>query len=220
MVQSKLIRSLGTGLSWRFAAVVLLLAGTLIASRVTERRRPESLARPLENIPTDIQGFRATDDPPFSERLLSRLRPSAYLSRTYLRNQSAINLLVAFYEQQKAGESMHSPKACLPASGWEIWDHGTAWVPVKGRKFKVNRYAIQNSGERKLVLYWYQSKRRIIANEYAAKVLLVRDALIEGYTGGSIVRIIVPDKPGGLEQAVNFASEVIPAMEGCFGSTL
>jgi len=50
--------------------------------------------------------------------------------------------------------------------------------------------------QRALVLYWYQSRDRVIASEYIGKVLLVRDALFSGRTSGSIVRIVVPDRPG------------------------
>ena len=68
-----------------------------------------------------------------------------------------------------------------------------------------------------LVLYWYQSKERVIASEYVGKILLARDALMQNATAGSIVRIIVPDQPGALETARAFASELIPQMQRCFG---
>ena len=56
----------------------------------------------------------------------------------------------------------------------------------------------------------------MIASEYVGKVLLVRDALFRGRTSGSIVRIVVPDRPGMLEQAVGFASAVIPEVREHF----
>jgi EpsI family protein len=207
-------------MQWRLITAVGLLTATLIASKATERRRSEYLVKPLESIPSTIQGFAATNDPPLSDRVLSRILPSSYLSRTYRSGPDVLNLFIAFYEQQKAGESMHSPKACLPGAGWEIWNHGTVLVPVNGRKFEVNRYGVQKQGERMLVLYWYQSKRRIIASEYAAKILLVRDTLLEGGTAGALVRVILPDKPGALEQATDFASRIIPPVEACFGRAL
>jgi EpsI family protein len=112
---------------------------------------------------------------------------------------------------------MHSPKHCLPGSGWEIWDYGSTEIATGGSDFKVNKYSIENSGDRRLVLYWYQSKGRIIASEYLGKVLLARDALFQNSTAGSIVRIIVPDQPGALDYARGFASDLIPQVQQSFG---
>jgi hypothetical protein len=67
-------------------------------------------------------------------------------------------------------------------------------------------------------LYWYQSKTRIIASEYLGKVLLTRDALLRNSTAGSIVRIIVPDRPGEIDAARDFAAGVIPQVQHCFGN--
>src|SRR5688500_6238885 len=97
---------------------------------------------------------------------------------------------------------MHSPKHCLPGSGWEIWKHDSSLVPINGTQVEVNKYSIQNAGTRMLMFYWYQSKNRIVANEYVGKVLLARDTLLTGRTGGSIARIVIMDKPGAEEHAV------------------
>src|SRR5262249_9600712 len=149
--------------------------------------------------------------------VLTVLKPTSYLSRLYRKDGEQIELFVAYYSQQRAGESMHSPKNCLPGSGWEVWNYGTASVPVNGRQVTVNRYSVQNGPQRMLVLYWYQSKSRIIANEYLGKICLVRDALLSGQTAGSIVRLTLPDRPGALEDGVAFASNLIPQVQTCFG---
>jgi EpsI family protein len=112
---------------------------------------------------------------------------------------------------------MHSPKNCLPGSGWEIWKYDSAWIQTNTGKVKINKYSIENSGQRSLVFYWYQSKSRIIASEYLGKILLVQDALMDGRTAGSIVRIIVADVPGAAEEGASFAAKVIPQVQRCFG---
>src|SRR4029077_3269960 len=136
------------------------------------------LTAPLSSISRSIAGYAANDDPPLDEHSLHALQPTSYLQRTYAKGNLRANLFIAFYTQQRAGESMHSPKHCLPGSGWEIWDYGSADIPVNGRTFRVNNYSISHEGERRLVLYWYQSKSRIVASEYMGKVLLARDALL------------------------------------------
>ena len=90
-------------------------------------------------------------------------------------------------------------------------------VPVKGGEVEINQYSIQNSGQRMLVFYWYQSKQRIIASEYMGKVLLAKDALMSGQTAGSLVRIVLPDTPNAPAQGVAFAAKLIPEVDRCFG---
>jgi len=205
-------------LSWQTVAAFLLISATLVASKLSEPRVPQALAQSLDTIPWNIAGFTGSPDPPLTERVMGRLLADSYLERTY-RNQSLeADLFIAFYARQRAGESMHSPKHCLPGSGWEIWDYGRTTIPINGRPVTINKYSIERAGERRLVLYWYESKTSIIASEYMGKLLLARDALLQNSTAGSIVRIIVPDQAGALDQARGFAAQLVPYVQRCFGS--
>jgi EpsI family protein len=203
-------------IAWQFPLTVLLLSVTLLASHLSERRSAECLAQPLENIDAQLAGWRAVSDRALGARVLKTLVPTSYLLRTYQKGNRQIDLFIAFYAQQRAGEAMHSPKACLPGGGWEIWNYDSALIPVDGRQVRVNKYSIDNAGQRRLMFYWYQSRQRIVASEYLGKLLLVRDALVDGRTAGSIVRITVPDAAGNSDEAVAFASRLIPQVERCF----
>ena len=205
-------------ISWHALIVLLLLSATLVAAKLSEPRVPELLAQPLDTIPWNIAGFTGSANPPLSEGVLGKLLADSYLLRTYRKDDMPADLFIAFYARQRAGESMHSPKHCLPGSGWEIWNYGNTEIPVNGRPVTVNEYSINHAGDRRVVLYWYQSKTRIIASEYMGKLLLARDALMQNSTAGSIVRIIVPDRPGALKQARQFATELVPYVQRCFGS--
>jgi hypothetical protein len=43
-----------------------------------------------------------------------------------------------------------------------------------------------------LVFYWYQSRCRVIAGEYAGKFWMMADAISRNRTDGSLVRLITP----------------------------
>jgi len=202
-----------------YAATAALLAGTLYISNLTAKRVPEPLVRPLQEISRTIDGWSAVDEHKLDARVLKSLTPTDYVSRTYRKEHAELDLFIAFYAQQRAGESMHSPKHCLPGSGWEIWMQDSSQVPITGGRVEINKYSIQNAGTRMLMFYWYQSKNRVVANEYIGKVLLARDTLLTGLTSGSIVRIIVLDRPGADQDAVTFASTLIPELQRSFGST-
>jgi hypothetical protein len=68
------------------------------------------------------------------------------------------------------------------------------------------------------MFYWYQSKTRIVANEYIGKILLARDTILSGHTAGSIVRITLPDAATSSAEGVAFATLLVPEVERCFGS--
>ena len=203
-----------------FAVTAGLLLGTTLLSGLTGRRVPEPLALPLEQIDSSIEGWSSAGDRTLDAPTLHALAPTAYLSRTYRKDQTQLDLFIAYYAQQRAGESMHSPKHCLPGSGWEIWKHDSAPIPLRGGAVEVNKYSIQNAGMRMVMYYWYQSKTRIVASEYLGKILLARDTVLSGHTAGSIVRIMVPDTPAANPDGVAFAAHLIPEVERVFGSQI
>jgi EpsI family protein len=195
---------------------VFFLAGTLWLTRNAMRRIPEHLTKPLDDISTSINGWKAVRDERLDEGVLKKLAPTSYLSRTYEKDRERLDVFTAFYAQQRAGESMHSPKHCLPGAGWEIWRHDSALIPTSQGKMKVNKYSIQQAGTRMLMFYWYQSADRVVASEYLGKVLLARDTLLTGRTAGSIVRIMVRDTPQLEHEAVAFGSTLLAEVRRCF----
>jgi EpsI family protein len=92
-------------------------------------------------------------------------------------------------------------------------------MPVGNERIKVNRYGVQKNGERLQVLYWYQSRNRIVASEYAGKALLVWDSITRRDTGGALVRLSVPDTQHALNEEITLASALIPELRRCFGTT-
>jgi EpsI family protein len=206
-----------SSISFPFLATAGLLIGALFLESLAARRIAEPLAAPLDQIDSHISGWTALTDHELAAPTLHALKPTAYLSRTYGKDLSQLELFIAFYAKQRAGESMHSPKHCLPGAGWEIWKHDSAFVQVGGKSVEINKYSIQNSGTRRLMFYWYQSRSRIFSSEYLGKILLARDTIVSGRTAGSIVRIDLPDVAGADKEGVAFASQLITEVQRCLG---
>ena len=204
--------------SGRFVCTVLLLAGTLAAATTLSRvPRPRALAYSLDSIPAQINGWTVVDTARLDPSILKVLLPTSYLSRIYQKENRQIELFIAFYEQQRAGETMHSPKACLPGNGWTIARQDKTALPLTEREVVVNDFLAERAGGQMRMFYWYQSRKRIIASEYLGKLLLVRDSLIEHETSGSFVRILLPESPHAAAQGLAFAASIIPEVQRCFG---
>ncbi|HSJ13150.1 MAG TPA: EpsI family protein [Longimicrobiales bacterium] len=99
---------------------------------------------------------------------------------------------VGYYESQAQGRTIHSPKNCLPGGGWEPLTSGRETIATGLGAVTVNRYLIANGEAKSLVLYWYQGRGRVEANEYTVKWDLLRDQALLGRSDEALVRVIVP----------------------------
>ena len=148
-------------------------------------------------------------------RVENKLAAADYIDRTYFRNGVMVEVFAAYYPVQRPGNSAHSPKHCLPGSGWEISNYGAARVLYGGEHIPVSKLKIQNQMDRRLVIYWYQTRRQILASEYLSKWFLIFNSLRHGDPATAIVRLVVADRDGAEEKAIEFASLLIPEIEGC-----
>ena len=172
------------------------------------------LRRSLAEFPEAVGDWKMTSSAQLTDDVAKVLKADDYMLRRYQKTPDGdgIDLFVAYYKTQAAGESMHSPKNCLPGSGWNpvVNDRVFLKNDEKGNPVEVNRYVIENGAERALVLYWYQANGRVIASEYWGKFYLVYDALRTRRRDGAIVRLMVPLRKGEdsqktLETALQFA---------------
>jgi EpsI family protein len=144
---------------------------------------------------------------------------TAYLSRMYqVAGPSApswFSLYVGYYDDQTQGKTIHSPKNCLPGSGWEALQSSTLDVTIGNRTYTVNRYLLRQGAEEALVLYWYQGRGRVAWNEYRVKWDLLRDAALHQRTDEALVRVVVPvsgEQTEALKVAARVATNLIPAL--------
>lgn len=202
----------------------LVLSGILLLQILTvyafsrEELVPDH--RPLRQFPAALGDWVQTGESVLDEATQEVLRADEVLSRSY-RNAAApaaLSFFVAYFKSQRTGVNPHSPKNCLPGAGWYPLASDFVSVEMPGRPgaVRVNRYVIAKGDVRSLVLYWYQSRDRVIASEYAAKLYLVADAIRHNRTETALVRITVPFAGGDLEAAtrlaLDFAGRAYPAL--------
>lgn len=173
--------------------------------------------RPLDKFPTQIGGWRMVQQGVMEQEVKDILRADDYVTRDYANAPGKIaNLFVAFFKSQRAGQTPHSPKNCLPGSGW-IWTvSDTIPVNVPGRvdPIEINRYIVSKGEDRSVVLYWYQSRDRVVASEYRAAAFVALDALRYNRTDTSLVRVVVPIAKGQQDLATATGVEFIQAFFG------
>jgi len=124
-----------------------------------------------------------------------------------------VQLYIGYYESQKEGDLIHSPKNCMPGAGWNIVDSGIEKVDIGEKTIKVIRLNLKKGSSEQTVLYWFHSRGRIISSEYFQKIWLVIDSVTKRRTDGSFVRLITPVKESrekSLELLKDFTAEIFP----------
>ena len=221
--------------SLRFGIVAVLMLVTALVLQAHSRSEFFPPRASLSSLPLQIDGWTGTDDP-LDKQTLDILGPGEFLMRDYVhasppqpqaetqpqpepQPEPWINLYVAYFPTQKAGDTIHSPNHCLPGAGWVPTSR--EFVQIKrpdGSSFPVNRYVVSKLGDRQLVLYWFQAHGRVVASEYWAKYYLVSDSVRMNRSDGALVRLMTPMLDGESPDAaqtrmMNLGSQFLPLLE-------
>lgn len=183
--------------SVRLWITAALLLEAFVVLHTLHRGETLVARRTVAELPYSLGSWRGQEQP-LQERIVQAIGVSDYVNRIYIDPAEVhIQLYVGYYASQKTGDSIHSPKNCMPGAGWEPIFSGYVSIPVEqGRRIVVNEYVIQQDLHKQMVFYWYQSEGRVIASEYAAKFWMVADAISRNRTDGALVRIVTPLNDG------------------------
>ena len=195
--------------------VAMLTCASLAGTRVSVETPVERQS--LSTLPQTIDRWHGREAVPLTGDVLAQLGVDDYISRTYTAADAApIGLYAGYYTSQRQGDTIHSPQNCLPGAGWQPLESRTISLEVGGRRFPVNQYLIQKGVDRQVVLYWYQGRQRVVANEFANKAYLMWDAAVLRRTNGGLVRVISPlPRTGGnaVQDAIAFATAIVPRLD-------
>lgn len=204
----------------KFAVAVILLAVTALFLHARSRNEVLPPREPLAGFPRQLADWTSQDVTiPDDQREV--LGAGDFMLRVYQKQtvrEPYVDLFIAYFPSQRAGDTIHSPKNCLPGSGWSPIESGRMTVTLPGHApFPANRYVIAKGSERQLVLYWYWAHDRAVASEYWAKFYLVADSMRMNRSDGSLVRVTTPLRRGesvddAQERLLSFAGNVVPVL--------
>jgi EpsI family protein len=181
LLQSKFIYGL---------TLILVVQAVLFYSASHGEMTP--LAAPLSGFPAAIGGWKLKQEGVIDKETQDILKADDYLTRWYASPEGGANLYIAYFKTQREGQSPHSPKNCLPGSGWQQLQTGRLDVPVRDGSIRINQYVVEKGDAQSVVFYWYQSQGRVIADEFAAKFYLISDSIRHHRSDTALVRVVVP----------------------------
>jgi exosortase D (VPLPA-CTERM-specific) len=182
----------------RFLVVAPLLLATAVGLQILGENEIFPSRQPLSEFPFQIDTWSAQNDSLSAEELDILGHPE-YVIRTYsdtTGHGNDIDLFIAYYPTQKAGETPHTPAHCLPGNGLAPIQRDVVQLAGPDGQFPVNRYVVEQGGQRQLVLYWFQAHGRMVANEYYLKYYLIADSIRLHRSDGALVRLMSPMSKG------------------------
>jgi EpsI family protein len=182
-------------------SALLMIQGTAFYA-LTRRAELIQPSKPLAEFPVAVGDWRMAREGVIEQDERDVLRADDYLTRQYAASYGrTANLFVAYFQSQRAGQTPHSPKNCLPGSGWAWSVADTIHVNITGRArpIEINRYIVSKGDDHAVVLYWYQSRDRVVASEYQAAMFTAWDALRYNRTDIELVRVVTPVTQSGVE---------------------
>jgi EpsI family protein len=206
---------------FRFAVAVLLLASTAVLLHFCSRRELHPARLALASFP-DHLGKWTGADVPLTKEMLDILGPGDYLLRDYQDSFNAepvVDLFLAYFPSQRAGDAIHSAPHSLPGSGWWPVESGRISIAIAGHApFPANRYLIAKGDERRFVIYWYLAHDRVVASEYWAEFYLVADSIRLHRGDGSLIRVTTPLGSGettdsAQQRLLSFAKQIVSAID-------
>jgi len=203
-----------------FLTLALVVQATLFYAASRGERVP--IGAPLDLFPAQLASWDEVRDYPVEQEIRDQLKADDVLNRLYADREAraAADLFVAYFKTQRTGQSPHSPKNCLPGSGWEPEATGFLDVAVEGQPepIRINRYVVSHGDDKSVVLYWYQSRRRVTASEFSAKFWLVMDSIRYHRSDTALVRVTVPiannDADAATRTGVEFVRIMFPVLKG------
>lgn len=202
--------------SSRVLTVVLLAqAAVFYGSSRKEKTLPH---KPLREFSLTDSKWVVRQDVELDKDTLEVLKADDILSRVYQDKTTGrlATLFVAYFETQRTGKVPHSPKNCLPGSGWVPSQSGMIDIPIspQANTIRVSRYVVSRGQNESVVLYWYQARNRIVASEYSAKIFTVADAIRYNRTDTSLVRVAVGVNDGLTRDASDTAVSFVESFFG------
>lgn len=177
---------------FKYVIVYLLLILTALFM-YTHETIAVPVNEPLAEIPTSLGEWTMIGQSRFDQNVLAKLKPTDYLYRVY-RDQvgNRTTLYLGYHAGGPDSGPIHSPKQCLPGSGWFELSEVKRTIHAVGQELPVVQAVYQNEEQKELFIYFFQVKGRILVDEYSLKLAEITNSILYNRRDSAFIRISVP----------------------------
>lgn len=195
--------------------IIIVLIGGFLGNLLRYNDRIPEHRADFSQIPVSYNGYYGVEQQ-LQDFAVDVLRADITTLRDYFKDNHRIQLFIAYFNSQKYGSQIHSPKHCLPGGGWHI-DHSEPFdMKIGGETRTVNMLKISVKEYKAVMFYWFETRSGYIQSEYGLKLDLVKNALLFNPTDAAIVRVTVDASDGNYDTAIakgiEFINEFYPSI--------
>lgn len=194
-----------------FYIILTLLMLTFGLTMLIKYYRPPTAGNvSFEDFPLEIGNWRAYPET-VSNEVLQLLNPEAIFSANFVNTKGIkIHLLFDFFSSEASFGGPHSPRNCLPGSGWKIERTQSLPLSIDGREFEGGRFILKYEGSSDVMDFWYVTHLGETANDYAFKMHELISALTFKPRDIAFIRFIADNNPESLEALEQFQKLILP----------
>jgi len=154
-----------------FVLILVTLVATFSTAAVIQYYQPESeTVVSFADMPLSVANWVGQRDE-LPEYVTDILRPVDIFSAYYNNSQGqSVHLLFDFFISDGSFGGPHSPRNCLPGSGWQIDSTEDLLISVNGVTIPAGRFRIRLNDQQQVMDFWYVTNYGATASDYVFKL--------------------------------------------------
>lgn len=198
-----------------FIVVYLLLIATGLYLYL-HRDLGVPINKPFSQFPTVVSQWRMSEEGQLSGDVQNVLKATDILMREYVGPKGEkVQLYIGYHGGGKGGGEIHSPKHCLPGSGWLEQSSTRATIPAGGDRLNLVQAVYQKGDSSEFFLYWYQVRGKSVSEEFSLKGQQILNSVLHRRRDASFIRVSVPfqgDRRQAQAVGERFVQDFLPAI--------
>ena len=175
------------------------------------------LKKQFDQFPKTVIRWSMSGESSLSAEVQAVLKASDILMRQYVNGQGErVDLYIGYHDGGKGSGEIHSPKHCLPGSGWFEVSSARTRIPSAGGGLNLVRAVYQKGDSKVLFLYWFQVRGESLSQEYSLKAAEIANSILYRRRDAAFIRVSVPFQTSERQAAAIgecFVSDFLPAIQ-------
>jgi len=143
----------------------------------------------------------------FDESTLQLLNPDQVFSAVYTNELGKnVHLFVDYYSPTNKSGSIHSPRNCMPGSGWIMDKTEARNIEFGGKLISAHRIYLRRGNVEQVMDFWYVTRFGETANDYKFAIYSMLCSLTFQPKDRAFIRFVTFNDPISLEAMENFES--------------
>ena len=183
--------------------ITYLLLGLTVLFIYTHENVAVPVGQPLTDIPVQFDDWYMAGQSRFSPEVLQNLQPTDYLYRVYKdKPGNKVTLYLGYHDGGPESGPIHSPKHCLPGSGWFELSQVERTIQASGKSLPIVEAVYQKGDQKEMFLYFFQVKGQVLTDEYSLKLAEIVNSILHKRRDSAFIRVSVPFQGDSSEAAL------------------